>query len=113
VLSLLQRYLIAAIAFAMAAVWLGVGLVKGLECLLAFLLASLIVAVVQRRQAVIGRRDTRRATISEAKIHRPQAADARERRRTTRSDPPPWPSRSLYDDEANSGNWSRPLEHHW
>src|SRR5581483_1951100 len=34
--SLAQRYLIAAIGFAAAAVWLGVGLVKGLECLLAF-----------------------------------------------------------------------------
>ena len=50
---LVQRYLIAAIGFVVAAVWLGVALSSGLECLLAFLLTLVVVTAVQRRQRVV------------------------------------------------------------
>ena len=112
-MSLLQRYVIAAIAFVLAVVWLGVGLMRGLECLLVFLLVSLIVAVVQRRQAVVVRRDSRRAIGAEAKVRRPEAAAVRERRHARRSESPPWPSRSLDDGDGGRGDWTRPVEHRW
>jgi len=110
--SLAQRYLIAAIGFAAAAVWLGVGLVKGLECLLAFLLVSLIVAVVQQRQVAVERRHVRHAMSAPASTRRREQRDeARDRRRARRSQSSPWPSRSLYVDEADSGEWPRPVEY--
>jgi hypothetical protein len=110
--SLVQRYAIAAVGFAAAAVWLGVGLVKGLECLLAFLFVSLVVTFVQRRQFVVERRHARRARTAPAGFRRQDRADdGRARRHARGSDPSPWPKRSLYDDETDSGEWPRPVEY--
>jgi hypothetical protein len=50
-----QRYLLAAVAFAIATLWTGVGLVAGLECLLVFCLVALGVAGVQRRRDLAAR----------------------------------------------------------
>jgi hypothetical protein len=48
----LQRNLTAALVFAVAALWLGLGLVSAFECLLMFGLASTLVGVIQRRQGL-------------------------------------------------------------
>jgi hypothetical protein len=107
-----QRYAIAAVGFAAAAVWLGVGLVKGLECLLAFVSVSLIVAVVQRRRVVPVRRQMRLAVRSASDVRRRRRADdAREQRRAKRAEPSPWPKRSRYEDEGDSGEWPWRVEY--
>ena len=103
--SLVQRYLIATLGFAAAAVWLGVGLTKGLECLLVFLLTSLVAAVRQRRQLAVGRgheHDRRRAV-----------PDTRDRQHPRHSASRARPSRTLYDDEADSGDWPQLAERRW
>jgi hypothetical protein len=104
--SLAQRYAIAAVGFAAAAVWLGVGLVKGLECLLAFVSVSLLVAVFQRRGVVAKRRQMRLAVRPASNLRRRRRADdARDQRRAKRAELSPWPKRSRYEDEVDSGEW--------
>ena len=110
--SLVQRYLIAALVFVFAGVWLGVGLIKGLECLLAFLLALLVVAVVQRRQSVAERGRSHQAAGSHRHDRGRRAADRRDERPAGRSGSRSRPSRRpLYDDDADSGDWPLPAEH--
>lgn len=70
--ALAQRYAVAAMAFAAAAVWLGVGVVSGLECLLAFLVTSVAMDAVQRRNRVQERR--RRSTSRPREQRRPRPA---------------------------------------
>ena len=110
---LVERYLIAAVGFAAAALWLGVGLVKGMECLLAFLLTLLVVAVVQRRQRVVERSRARRPAHSRGGSHSRVggATDRRHERPVRRAGSRPRPSRPLYDDDADGGDWSRLVEH--
>ena len=109
--SLVQRYLLAAVVFVLAGVWLGVGLLKGLECLLAFLLALLVVAVVQRRQSVAERGRSQRAA-GNRRHDRSRPADRRDERPAGRSGSPSRPSRRpLYDDDADSGDWPLLAEH--
>jgi hypothetical protein len=103
--ALVQRYLIATLGFAAAAVWLGVGLTRALECLLVFLLTSLVAGVRQRRQLVIerGHKRGRRRAVPEV----------RDRRQSRHSGSHSRPSRALYDDEADSGDRPRLAERHW
>ena len=107
--SLVQRYLLAAVVFVLAGAWLGVGLIKGLECLLAFLIALLVVAVVQRRQSVAERRSDRAAG---GHPHRrsPRGADRRNEPPARNAAPRPRPTRPLYDDDADSGDWPQLAE---
>ena len=110
--SLVQRYLVAAVVFVLAGVWLGVGLIKGLECLLAFLLALLVVAVVQRRQSVAERGRSERLVGSRRHDRSRRAADRRDERPAGRSGSRSRPSgRPLYDDDADSGDWPLLAEH--
>lgn len=111
---LVQRYLIAAVGFVVAAMWLGVGLSSGLECLLAFLLTLLVVTVVQRRQRVVARGGHAHRTASGHRhAHRSEAADRGDRRYPPRSSTRSRPSRPVYDDEADAGDWPRLAERHW
>jgi hypothetical protein len=91
-----QRYLPAAVAFVAAALWTGVGIVAGFECLLAFAVVALVVTAVQRRNDVAARR----ARSSRASRRVP-ARTSRERSTSE------WPvrPRSLEDDET--GSWQR------
>jgi uncharacterized membrane protein YhiD involved in acid resistance len=108
---LVQRYLIAAVVFVFAGVWLGVGLIKGLECLLAFLLALLVAAVVQRRQSVAERGRSQRAGSRRHDRSR-RTANRRDDRPAGRSGSRSRPSpRPLYDDNADSGDWPLLAEH--
>lgn len=100
--SLVQRYLIAAVGFCVAAAWFGVALERGLECLLAFLLTLLVVTVVQRRRRVAQRH-----------VRHREAADPGARRQSRRPPPHSRPSRTLYDDENDGGDWPRLAERHW
>lgn len=112
--SLVERYLIGALGFAAAALWLGVGLIKGLECLLAFLLTCLVVTVVQRRQFVAERNHADRVARGNGHsrsrgggaAHRPDERHAG--RTVSRSRPS---RRPVYDDDADSGDWPLPAEH--
>jgi hypothetical protein len=91
----MQRYLIAAIAFAAAAVWTGLGLASAFECLLVFLIAVLVVAALQRRSDVAARR-AGRPVRSRSGGRGVRPSRARPRRE---------------DDELESREWARPAEH--
>jgi hypothetical protein len=95
-----QRYLFAALAFAIAAVWTGVGLVAGFECLLVFALAALGAAAVQRRHEVAASRARRArpARRAERRRERPQSA---------------WPSRPRPYDDGASDDWQRAARSDW
>jgi hypothetical protein len=95
-----QRYLFAAVAFAIAAVWTGVGLVSGFECLLVFALAALTVAAVQRRNEVAANRArrTRPARRAERRRERPSTA---------------WPARPRPYDDGASDDWQRAARSDW
>jgi uncharacterized membrane protein YhiD involved in acid resistance len=109
---LVQRYLIAAVVFVLAGVWLGVGVIKGLECLLAFLLALLVGAVVQRRQSVAERGRSQLAADSRRHDRSRRAADRPDEKPAGRSGSRSRPShRHLYDDDADSGDWPLLAEH--
>ena len=103
--SLVQRYLIATLGFAAAAVWLGVGLTKGLECLLVFLLTSLVAAVRQRRQLAVER--------GNGHSRRRAVPDARDRRPPRHSGSRSRPLQTLYDDDADSDDWPQLAERRW
>lgn len=106
-----QRYLIAAIAFAVAALATGVGLVSAFECLLVFVLASLGVAVVQARSVAAERRASRSVR---GRSHDRRAAGGREQRgRHEHAVSPSRARRQPYDDDADSGEWPRLAEPHW
>jgi hypothetical protein len=104
-----QRYLIASVAFAAAAAWFGVSLVSGFVCLLASVGVSLAVGVVQRRQLVAGSGRARRTDTSRAR-RRPLRANVKRERR---SRPRPAPRRVLYDDEAQGGDWPQLADYGW
>lgn len=90
-----QRFGIAAVAFAIAAIWTGIGLTSGFECLLVFTLAYGGAAVVQqrreavRRQAERGRR-SRRTSSGRARRPDPVVWDDDEPEELTESRD--WPS---------------------
>lgn len=105
-----QRYLIGAVAFAVAAVWTGVSLVGGFECLLVFGLASLVVAAIQRRHDLDARR-SRRPTRARVRRARPGQSRVRRLRHDRGSLPPPappWP----YDDRETT-DWRRSARSGW
>ena len=106
--SLVERYLIGALGFAAAALWFGVGLIKGLECLLAFLLTCLVVTVVQRRQLVAERNHAHRVARGNghSRSRGGGAAHRPDERHTGRTMSGPRPSRRpVYDDDAMRGDW--------
>jgi len=89
-----ERNLVAAAAFAVAAVLVGVPVIGGLACLLAFGLAALVVRAVQRRRAVV-----------HAGRVRPAPRPATARPQATRPRPP----RVVVDDSESYG-WPRIVE---
>jgi hypothetical protein len=95
-----QRYLFAAVAFAIAAVWTGVGLVSGFECLLVFGLAALAAAAVQRRHEVAASRARRARPVrrGEGRRERPPSA---------------WPARPRPYDDGASDDWQRAARTDW
>ena len=95
-----QRYLFAAVAFAIAAVWTGVGLVSGFECLLVFGLAALGAAALQRRQEVAA---------SRARRVRPARRGERRRGRSASE----WPARPRAYDDGASDDWQRAARSDW
>jgi hypothetical protein len=102
--SMVQRYLIAALGFAVAAAWLGVGLAKGLECLVAFLLTSLVVSVVQARRRVLERSRRRRPTTSAHRhARRRTVTEGHERRSSRHPERRPRLSATVYDDDDSVG----------
>jgi hypothetical protein len=103
-----QRYLIAAGVFAVAALLSGVGLVSGFECLLAFVVTSLVVGVVQRRQ--LAAEDPRSVRPRSRSRRRPRAAESRDSRRSV---PRSRPSRVVYDDEVEAVEWPQLADHGW
>ena len=111
--SLVERYLIAALGFAAAALWLGVGLSKGLECLLAFLLTLLVVAVVQRRQFVAERNHARAARGNgHSRSRGGGAAHRPNERHATGTGSRARPSRRpVYNDDAERVDWPLFAEH--
>jgi hypothetical protein len=112
--SLVERYLIGALGFAAAALWLGVGLIKGLECLLAFLLTCLVVTVVQRRQLVAERNHAHRVPRGSERgaARRGGAALRPDERHAGRTVSRSRPSRRpVYDDHAERGDWPQSAEH--
>jgi hypothetical protein len=111
---LVQRYLIAAIGFVVAAVWLGVALSSGLECLLAFLLTLVVVTAVQRRQRVVAHGGhPHRTAGGHRHARRREPADPGGRPYPRHSPSRSGPSRPLYDDEAAGGDRPRLAERHW
>ena len=103
--SLVERYLIGALGFAAAALWLGVGLINGLECLLAFLLTSLVVAVVQRRRLVAERSHAHRAARGDSHGRSRATANRRDRRPAGHAASRSRPSRPPRHDDTDSGDW--------
>jgi hypothetical protein len=82
----LQRFLAAALAFVVAALWMGLPLKSGLECLLVFAVVHTIVGVLQRvrARAQHNRRDVRRSRLEQMRPvdvarRRPAAALGRAR----------------------------------
>ena len=105
--SMVQRYLIAALGFAAASVWLGVGLMRGLECLLAFLLTSLAVAVLQARRRVLERSRTRRSPASDHRHRRRRTVvEPRDGRYARRPELRPRRFPTVYDDDGTA-DWPR------
>lgn len=82
--SVAARYLVAALAFMAAAIWLGLSLTGGFACLFVFVLALQAVRLYQRRSDSRGRRST-------SKRERPSrhAPALDEQRVTSPSSPPP------------------------
>jgi hypothetical protein len=95
-----QRYLFAAVAFAIAAVWTGVGLVSGFECLLVFGLAALGVAAVQRRNEVAANRSRRARPARRAERRREPSSSA-------------WPARPRPYEDGASDDWQRAARSDW
>ena len=86
--SIAERYLIATIFFVAAEVWVGIGLLSGLQCLLAFTLASAVVAVVQRRRLVAARGRARASARGSARRTRPAVAAPRASRAPSGAEAP-------------------------
>ena len=108
--SLVERYLIGALGFAAAALWLGVGLIDGLECLLAFLLTSLVVAVVQRRRLVAERSHAHRAARGDSHGRSRATVIRRDGRPAGHAASRSRPSLPPRHDAADSGDWPLPAE---
>jgi hypothetical protein len=106
--SIAQRYLIATVFFVAAELWVGIGLLSGLQCLLAFTLASAVVAVVQRRRLVAARGRARASARGGARRSRPAAAAPRTRPRPLPPEPKP-----LYDDDSASVGWPQMARDRW
>jgi hypothetical protein len=97
-----QRYVLAAGAFAAAALWTGVGIVAGFECLLAFVAVALTVAAVQRRNDVVARRA------------RSSQRGRRDAPRTSRElSTSEWPARPRSFDDDPTGSWQRAGRSDW
>ena len=89
-----QRYLVAAVVFAIAVVWTGIGLTAAFESLLAFTLAYVATAAVQRRRAVAHDRSRRSRSRSRSSASRPRREHA-----------------GVYDDEAGGeADWPQLAE---
>lgn len=110
---MMQRYLIASGVFAVAALFFGVELLRGFECLLAFALTSLIAGLVQRRQLVSERGRVRRSDAGRSRRRRPRAVDKRDRRDSERPSRGSRPPRVLPDDEAAHGDWPQLTDYGW
>jgi hypothetical protein len=109
----LRRYLIATIVFAVATVWTGVALFSALECLLAFVLASALVGVGQRRRLVAERGRARRHAIGRSHGRHADLFDGGERSYAGGAVLRARPSRALYDGDAERGDWPLLAERHW
>ena len=109
--SIVQRHLIATAVFAAAAVWTGVALVSALECLLSFVLVSVLVRAVQRRRLVAERGRARRSAAGRSHGRRPGMFEAEERPSAGGSVSRAKPSRVLYD--AERGDWPLLAERQW
>jgi hypothetical protein len=102
VLSLVvQRYLVAAVAFAIALVWTGVSFTAGLKCLLAFTVVYAAAAAVQQRRLVQDRRAARRP---ERRMSRPSRRDDFEV--VTAGELGGWPA-AAGEEWPSLGTWSR------
>jgi hypothetical protein len=108
-----RRYLIATIVFASAALWTGVAFVGVLECLLAFVCASGLVGVVQRRRLVAERGQSHRRAGGRVQGRRPARSAAGERSQAGGPVSRARASRALYDGDAKAGDWPALAERHW
>lgn len=91
--ALIYRNLAAAIVFAVAALSSGVPVLRGLACLLAFLLASVVATAFQRRKYA-------RPTSRRAATTRPERAQGRAAATLQRQDEISgygWPTRSAFE----------------
>ena len=85
-----ERYAVAAFGFIAAATWLGVGLIHGLLCLLASLLAAQATRIYQRRS-------DSRSRVSARQRHRERARPRPVAERPQRS--------RLYDGDGEDFDW--------
>jgi hypothetical protein len=103
--ALTHRYAAVGTVFAAAALVTGVPLLRGMACLLSFLLASVVVTVFQRRkhaEVAAKRARRRRASVSQAPTKIDNAKppkDTRPERSTGAGSRPP------YDDEISGYGW--------
>lgn len=96
----MQRNLTAALVFAVAALWLGLGLISAFECLLMFGLASTLVRVLQRRHGLAKPAKTRAS-----KKRRSRPANPRPRR--------PAQTPRLGDGGTQTADWPHRAEPNW
>lgn len=96
-----QRNLIAALVFAVAALWLGLGLISAFECLLMFGLSSTLVRVLQRRHGL-----AKPAKTHASKKRRSRPANPRHRR-------PAQTTRRLGGGGTETADWPHRAEPNW
>ena len=102
--ALTHRYAAAGTVFAVAALVIGVPLLRGIECLLSFLLASLIVTAFQRRKharaATRPRPRQRSASPARTKLNNEKRPRAKRPELYSNAG-----STSPYDDESSGYGW--------
>jgi hypothetical protein len=112
VASVVERYVLAVLAFVAAAVWLGVGLIHGFACLFAFVLTFQAVRLYQRRSDS----KSRRTRISHERRSRDKLAVTQERDVSTaarRGGRRSIPSGRVYDGDLEESDWPVSREARW
>ena len=96
-----HRYAVATTVFVVATLIIGVPLIGALECLVAFLLASIITTASQRRKRVRGTH-SRRARVRDRVIRTDTGTSTRRPQGSRRSLVPPKP---IHEDEISGYGW--------
>jgi hypothetical protein len=123
--ELSQRYLVASVAFVVAAIWTGLSVTSAFECLIAFTFVYAIAGAAQRGKARIdGDRggDSSRSRSRRSHARPPRFEPSRERSASLRDDPYDRPRESsrrsghvVYDLDRHSAedDWARVADSAW